>query len=81
MKFSKLFNKLLPCNTKVKVYLETDYVGNSSVSNYIGTYVVGEEGEEETPEREICESSVVCICPAGCDELDVIVNDKKRITD
>ena len=36
MKFGKLFNKLLTLNTKVKVYLETDYVGNSSVANYIG---------------------------------------------
>ena len=76
MKFGKLFNKLLTLNTKVKVYLETDYVGNSSVANYIGTYVVG---EEEAPEREICESSVVDICPAGHDELDVIINNKKSV--
>ena len=78
MKFGKLFNKLLTLNTKVMVYLETDYVGNSSVANYIGTYVVGEEGEE-APEREICESSVVNICPAGHDELDVIINNKKSV--
>lgn len=78
MKFGKLFNKLLACDTKVNAYLVTDYVGNSSVANYIGTYVVGEEGEE-APEREICESSVVNICPAGHDELDVTIDDKKSV--
>ena len=60
MKFSKLFNKLLTCDTTVNVYLVTDYIDNGFRANHVGTYVVG---EEEAPERETCESSVVNICP------------------
>ena len=72
MKFSKLFNKLLTCDTTVNVYLVTDYIDNGFRANHVGTYVVG---EEEAPEREICESSVVNICPVGHDELDVTIDD------
>ena len=78
MKFSKLFNKLLTCDTTVNVYLVTDYIDNGFRANHVETYVVG---EEEAPEREICESSVVNICPVGHDELDVTIDDKKRMTD
>lgn len=76
MKFSKLFNKLLTCDTTVNVYLVTDYIDNGFRANHVGTYVVG---EEEAPEREICESSVVNICPVGHDELDITIDDKKSV--
>ena len=49
---------------------------NGFRANHVGTYVVG---EEEAPEREICESSVVNICPVGHDELDVTIDDKKSV--